>query len=202
MGDDRMTDIALVRRAASGDRHAFDLLFTKYHRRIFRVLSKLAPDAASAEDLVQETFIRVLRYAPDFRGDSSFYTWLFRIALNTARHAADAKKNQLFLNAIEFKDEHLRAGDEGCDDGLSGPELALLNKQTLRAIGEAIDDLPADLAQAIRMRGLEGYSYQQIAADMHCPLGTVRSRLSRARGFIVHRLDAAGLGDAGRDGPS
>jgi RNA polymerase sigma-70 factor (ECF subfamily) len=186
-----MTDLALVERIALGDLHAFDILFTKYNRRIFRLLSRLAPDAATAEDLVQETFIRVLCSLHGFRGDSSFYTWLFRIALNTARNSAKAKKNQPFLNATEFKEEHACARDEDSEGDWSGPELALMNKQTMRTIGKAIGDLPAHLAHAICMRGLEDCSYQEIAVDMQCPLGTVRSRISRARCFILHQLDAA-----------
>jgi RNA polymerase sigma-70 factor, ECF subfamily len=185
---DRDIDQQLVERVQRGDKVAFDLLVTKYQRKIFRLLSRLVRDPAEVEDVAQEAFIKAYRALPNFRGDSAFYTWLYRIAINTAKNwlvsqgrraptstAADIEDAETFDDG-----EHLR--------DLNTPDSMLLTKQVGEAVNRAIEGLPEDLKTAIVLREIEGLSYEEIAETMNCPIGTVRSRIFRAREAIAEEL--------------
>lgn len=185
---DREIDQQLVERVQRGDKAAFDLLVTKYQRKIFRLLSRLIRDSAEVEDVAQEAFIKAYRALPNFRGDSAFYTWLYRIAINTAKNflvsqgrRAPTSTEADVEDAETFDDgEHLR--------DLNTPDAMLLSRQVADAVNRAIDRLPEDLKTAIVLRELEGLSYEEIAETMNCPIGTVRSRIFRAREAIAEEL--------------
>ena len=185
---DRDIDQQLVERVQRGDKAAFDLLVSKYQRKIFRLLSRLIRDAAEVEDVAQEAFIKAYRALPNFRGDSAFYTWLYRIAINTAKNhlvsqgrRAPTTTEADIEEAETFDDgEHLR--------DLNTPDSMLLSKQVGEAVNRAIDQLPEDLRTAIVLREIEGLSYEEIAESMNCPIGTVRSRIFRAREAIAQEL--------------
>ncbi len=185
---DRDVDQQLVERVQRGDKAAFDLLVVKYQRKIFRLLSRLIRDAAEVEDVAQEAFIKAYRALPNFRGDSAFYTWLYRIAINTAKNflvsqgrRAPTSTEADVEDAETFDDgEHLR--------DLNTPDAMLLTRQVADAVNRAIDRLPEDLKTAIVLRELEGLSYEEIAETMNCPIGTVRSRIFRAREAIAEEL--------------
>jgi RNA polymerase sigma-70 factor (ECF subfamily) len=185
---DRDIDQQLVERVQRGDKGAFDLLVSKYQRKIFRLLSRLIRDQAEVEDVAQEAFIKAYRALPNFRGDSAFYTWLYRIAINTAKNhlvsqgrRAPTTTEADIEEAETFDDgEHLR--------DLNTPDSMLLTKQVGEAVNRAIDQLPEDLRTAIVLREIEGLSYEEIAESMNCPIGTVRSRIFRAREAIAQEL--------------
>jgi RNA polymerase sigma-70 factor (ECF subfamily) len=185
---DRDIDQQLVERVQRGDKAAFDLLVVKYQRKIFRLLSRLIRDAAEIEDVAQEAFIKAYRALPNFRGDSAFYTWLYRIAINTAKNylvsqgrRAPTSTQSDVEDAETFDDgDHLR--------DLNTPDSMLVTKQVGEAVNRAIDQLPEDLRTAIVLRELEGLSYEEIAESMQCPIGTVRSRIFRAREAIALEL--------------
>jgi len=185
---ERDIDQQLVERVQRGDKAAFDLLVTKYQRKIFRLLSRLIRDPAEIEDVAQEAFIKAYRALPNFRGDSAFYTWLYRIAINTAKNwlvsqgrRAPTSTETEIEDAETFDDgEHLR--------DLNTPDSMLLTRQVADAVNRAIEKLPEDLKTAIVLRELEGLSYEEIAETMNCPIGTVRSRIFRAREAIAAEL--------------
>lgn len=185
---DRDIDQQLVERVQRGDKAAFDLLVVKYQRKIFRLLSRLIRDTAEVEDVAQEAFIKAYRALPNFRGESAFYTWLYRIAINTAKNflvsqgrRAPTSTEADIEDAETFDDgEHLR--------DLNTPDAMLLTRQVADAVNRAIDRLPEDLKTAIVLRELEGLSYEEIAETMNCPIGTVRSRIFRAREAIAEEL--------------
>ena len=185
---DREIDQKLVERVQRGDKAAFDLLVAKYQRKIFRLLSRLIRDSAEVEDIAQEAFIKAYRALPNFRGDSAFYTWLYRIAINTAKNwlvsqgrRAPTSTEADIEDAETFDDgEHLR--------DLNTPDAMLLTRQVADAVNRAIERLPEDLRTAIVLRELEGLSYEEIAETMNCPIGTVRSRIFRAREAIAEEL--------------
>ncbi|HEX5639835.1 MAG TPA: RNA polymerase sigma factor RpoE [Burkholderiaceae bacterium] len=185
---DRDIDQQLVERVQRGDKGAFDLLVSKYQRKILRLLSRLIRDHAEVEDVAQEAFIKAYRALPNFRGDSAFYTWLYRIAINTAKNhlvsqgrRAPTSTEADIEEAETFDDgEHLR--------DLNTPDSMLLTKQVGEAVNRAIDQLPEDLRTAIVLREIEGLSYEEIAESMNCPIGTVRSRIFRAREAIAQEL--------------
>ena len=185
---DRDIDQQLVERVQRGDKAAFDLLVVKYQRKIFRLLSRLIRDTAEIEDVAQEAFVKAYRALPNFRGDSAFYTWLYRIAINTAKNylvsqgrRAPTSTQADVEDAETFDDgEHLR--------DLNTPDSMLVTKQVGEAVNRAIDKLPEDLRTAIVLRELEGLSYEEIAESMQCPIGTVRSRIFRAREAIALEL--------------
>jgi len=185
---DRETDQALVEQAQRGDKHAFELLVAKYQRKIFRLLSRLIRDAAEIEDVAQEAFIKAYRALPNFRGESAFYTWLYRIAINTAKNylVAQGRRAPTTTETDIDEAENFDEGDQLRD--VNTPDSMLLSKQVGEAVNRAIERLPEDLRTAIVLRELEGLSYEEIAETMNCPIGTVRSRIFRAREAIAEEL--------------
>jgi len=185
---ERDVDQQLVQRVQRGEKAAFDLLVIKYQRKIFRLLSRLIRDQAELEDVAQEAFIKAYRALPNFRGDSAFYTWLYRIAINTAKNhlVSQGRRAPTTTEADIEEAETFDDGDRLRD--LNTPESMLLTKQVGEAVNRAIDQLPEDLRTAIVLREIEGLSYEEIAESMNCPIGTVRSRIFRAREAIAQEL--------------
>ncbi len=185
-------DALLVERVKRGDVRAFEMLVVKYQRRIERLISRMVRDSDLVADIAQETFIRAYRALPQFRGESAFYTWLYRIAVNTAKKSLmDLKRDPLITEtALAARDEEgsetSRVENE-LSDGET-PEALLASKEIATAVNEAIAALSEDLRQAITLREIEGLSYEEIADAMNCPIGTVRSRIFRAREAIALRL--------------
>jgi RNA polymerase sigma-70 factor, ECF subfamily len=188
---DTEPDALLVERTKRGDVKAFEMLVVKYQRRIERLIGRMVRDVDLVEDIAQETFIRAYRALPQFRGESAFYTWLYRIAVNTAKKAlVDLKRDPLVTHASQATyddgDETSRAENELTDG--ETPESLLASKEVAAAVNTAIDALSEDLRQAIVLREIEGLSYEEISTVMNCPIGTVRSRIFRAREAIATRL--------------
>jgi RNA polymerase sigma-70 factor, ECF subfamily len=184
-------DILLVERARQGDVRAFEMLVVKYQRRVERLIGRMVRDVDLVQDIAQESFIRAYRALPQFRGDSAFYTWLYRIAVNTAKKSLmDLKRDPLVFESArssgEDGDETSRMENE-LSDGET-PEALLASKEIAGAVNAAIEALSEDLRQAITLREIEGLSYEEIAEAMNCPIGTVRSRIFRAREAIATRL--------------
>lgn len=184
---DRDIDQQIVERVQRGDKRAFDLLVTKYQRKIFRLLSRLIRDPAEIEDVAQEAFIKAYRALPNFRGDSAFYTWLYRIAINTAKNYLVALTRRPLEADIEGPDGEPMALDEMQADDET-PEKILLVEEIKDTIISTIEALPEDLRTAIMLREVDGLSYEEIAEAMDCPIGTVRSRIFRAREAIDSKL--------------
>lgn len=185
---DRDIDQQLVERVQRGDKAAFNLLVVKYQRKIFRLLSRLIRDSAEIEDVAQEAFIKAYRALPNFRGDSAFYTWLYRIAINTAKNYLVSQGRRV-PTSTESNIEDAETFDDGDHlRDLNTPDSMLVTKQVAEAVNRAIDQLPEDLRTAIVLRELEGLSYEEIAESMQCPIGTVRSRIFRAREAIAQEL--------------
>ena len=185
------SDAVLVERFKGGDVSAFEMLVVKYQRRIERLISRMVRDADLVPDIAQETFIRAYRALPQFRGESAFYTWLYRIAVNSAKKAlSDMKRDPVITEAAfalrDEDDENSRAAIELTDG--ETPESLLASKEIAAAVNAAIEALSDDLRQAITLREIEGLSYEEIADAMNCPIGTVRSRIFRAREAIAERL--------------
>jgi len=185
---DREIDRQLVARAQQGDKQAFNLLVEKYQRKLSRLLSRFIRDQAEVEDVTQEAFIKAYRALPAFRGDSAFYTWLYRIGINTAKNYLMAMGRRAPTSTeIEAEDaEGFEEGEQLRD--INTPESVLLSKEIAATVNAAIDALPEELRTAIQLRELEGMSYEEIARIMDCPIGTVRSRIFRAREAISARL--------------
>jgi RNA polymerase sigma-70 factor (ECF subfamily) len=184
-------DAPLVERVKLGDKRAFEMLVVKYQRRIERLIGRMIRDVDLVPDIAQETFIRAYRAIPQFRGESAFYTWLYRIAVNTAKKAmVELKRDPLVtesaLASRDEDDETSRVENE-LSDGET-PDAILASKEIAAAVNSAIDALSEDLRQAITLREIEGLSYEEIAEVMNCPIGTVRSRIFRARESIAVRL--------------
>lgn len=185
-------DALLVDRVKQGDVRAFEMLVVKYQRRIERLIGRMVRDVDLVQDIAQETFIRAYRALPQFRGESAFYTWLYRIAVNTAKKTlGDLKRDPLVTESArmgrdEDGEETSRVENELTDG--ETPEALLASKQIATAVNSAIEDLSEDLRQAITLREIEGLSYEEIAEVMNCPIGTVRSRIFRAREAIAERL--------------
>ncbi len=187
MGD-REIDQQLVERAQHGDKHAFELLVAKYQRKLGRLLSRFIRDAAEIEDVTQEAFIKAYRALPSFRGDSAFYTWLYRIGINTAKNYLVALGRRA-PTTTEFDVSDAEAFEEGDQlKDLNTPENELMSKQIAQTVNQALQDLPDELRSAITLREIEGLSYEDIATIMNCPIGTVRSRIFRAREAIAEKL--------------
>ena len=184
----RDVDLELVQRVQRGDRRAYDLLVIKYQRKIMRLLSRMVHDPADIEDVAQEAFIKAYRALPQFRGDSAFYTWLYRIAINTARNWQAARQRRpITVSSLENEDGETFDQIDGLSDH-STPESMMASRQIAQTVNEAIEALPEDLRTAIVLREIEGMSYEDIASTMQCPIGTVRSRIFRAREAIAGRL--------------
>jgi RNA polymerase sigma-70 factor (ECF subfamily) len=188
---DANADALLVERVKRGDTRAFEMLVVKYQRRIERLIGRMVRDVDLVQDIAQETFIRAYRALPQFRGESAFYTWLYRIAVNTAKKAlVDMKRDPLvFASALqsgEDDEEPFRGGNEPSDG--ETPDAVLASKEIAAAVNAAVENLSEDLRQAITLREIEGLSYEEIAEMMNCPIGTVRSRIFRAREAIALRL--------------
>ncbi len=185
-------DADLVERVQRGDQRAFEMLVVKYRRRIERLIARMVRDTDLVEDIAQETFIRAYRALPKFRGDSAFYTWLYRIAVNTAKKALMQLKRDPLVSETTLAgsgdddDETSRVENELTDG--ETPESVLASRQIARTVNDAIEALSDDLRQAITLREIEGLSYEEIAEMMNCPIGTVRSRIFRAREAISQRL--------------
>lgn len=175
-------DRELVERARAGERAAFDLLVARYQSRLLRLVLRLLRDQAEAEDVVQETFLKAYRALPRFRGEAAFYTWLYRIALNGARNAVLRRRQRGAPQGVTPAQLPAPVGEIGT------PESMLLSKQVMQTIDAAMEALPLELRTAIVLREIEGLSYEEIAQIMECPLGTVRSRIFRAREAIARRL--------------
>lgn len=187
MGE-READLLLVRRVQSGDREAFSLLVSKYQRKLLRLIMRLVRDPAEAEDVAQEAFIKAYRALPNFRGESAFYTWLYRIAVNTAKNWLMSQGRRMPVMS-EILDEDTDSADElGLLQNHETPERLLMSKQIGETVNAAMDALPEDLRTAIALREIEGLSYEEIAQVMDCPIGTVRSRIFRAREAIAQSL--------------
>jgi RNA polymerase sigma-70 factor (ECF subfamily) len=192
-------DIALVRRVQKGDKSAFDALVLKYQHKVLKLVQRYVRDPAEAEDVVQDAFIKAYRALPAFRGDSAFYTWLYRIAINTAKNAlvsAGRRPISLDLDAQDAAGAEMQARMKDTDT----PERLLLTDEIRSTVNRAIDSLPEDLRTAIVLREIEGLSYEEIASSMNCPVGTVRSRIFRAREAIDRHLKVVFEGGLGRDG--
>lgn len=187
MGD-READQALVERVQSGDKQAYGLLVAKYQRKLMRLLSRLIRDPAEVEDVAQETFIKAYRALPNFRGDSAFYTWLYRIGVNTAKNwlVANGRRAPTSTDVDSEEAESYAEGDLLRD--ADTPEHLLMSKQIADTVNAAMEKLPEDLRMALTLREIEGLSYEEIAETMGCPIGTVRSRIFRARDAIADKL--------------
>jgi len=187
MGD-REIDQQLVERAQHGDKHAFELLVAKYQRKLGRLLSRFIRDAAEIEDVTQETFIKAYRALPSFRGDSAFYTWLYRIGINTAKNYLVAMGRRA-PTTTEFDIADAEAFEDGEQlKDVNTPENELMSKQVAITVNQTLQELPDELRTAITLREIEGLSYEDIASIMGCPIGTVRSRIFRAREAIAEKL--------------
>ncbi len=185
---EREIDQELVVRVQQGDKKAFDLLVLKYQLRVSKLVSRFLRNQSDVPDVVQEAFIKAYRALPNFRGDSAFYTWLYRIAINTAKNHLVAQSRKSPANSIDAQE----AEDYGASEWLkeyASPEREALAAELETTIHQAMGDLPSDLREAITLREIEGLSYEEIAAVMDCPIGTVRSRIFRAREAIDSKLE-------------
>lgn len=185
---EREIDQLLVERAQGGDQRAFDQLVSKYQRKLGRLLSRFIRDPAEVEDVSQEAFIKAYRALPSFRGDSAFYTWLYRIGINTAKNYL-VSQGRRAPTSTEFDADEA----EGFEDAsqlrdINTPESLLLSKQIGETVNSAMESLPEELRMAIVLREIEGHSYEEIATMMNCPIGTVRSRIFRAREAVAAKL--------------
>ena len=187
MGE-REVDQQLVERAQRGDKRAFELLVIKYQRKLARLLSRFVRDASELEDVTQEAFIKAYRALPSFRGDSAFYTWLYRIGINTAKnHLVTAKRRAPTTTPVDNEEaEDIEDGNQLKD--MNTPESQLMTRQLAETVNSALHNLPEELRTAISLRELDGLRYEEIAQIMNCPIGTVRSRIFRAREAIAEKL--------------
>jgi RNA polymerase sigma-70 factor (ECF subfamily) len=187
MGD-REVDQQLVERAQRGDKHAFELLVAKYQRRLGRLISRFVRNPSEAEDVTQEAFIKAYRALPAFRGDSAFYTWLYRIGINTAKNHLVAQGRRAPTSTPFDTEDAEEFEDAALLHEVSTPENELMSKQVVEVVNSSLQELPDDLRTALTLREIEGLSYEEIAAVMDCPIGTVRSRIFRAREAIAANL--------------
>lgn len=184
------SDALLVERAVAGDQKAFELLVIKYQRRIQRLIGRMVRDVDLVEDIAQETFIRAYCALAQFRGEAQFYTWLYRIAVNTAKKALmDLKRNPTVSeNSFKSGDDDETSPLENELISSETPDAVLASKEIAEIINAAMDALPEELRQAISLREIEGLSYEEISEAMNCPIGTVRSRIFRAREAISEKV--------------
>ncbi|MBK7685078.1 MAG: RNA polymerase sigma factor RpoE [Rhodocyclaceae bacterium] len=185
---DRDLDRLLVERVQRGDKQAFGLLVTKYQRKLARLVSRLIWNSSDVEDVVQESFIRAYRALPDFRNDSAFYTWLYRIGVNSAKDWLVSNRARISAtSAVDIEDvENYEIAEHHRDNDT--PEEVLMSKQIAATVNAAVADLPEDMRMAVSLREIDGLSYEEIAEAMNTPVGTVRSRIFRAREAIAIKL--------------
>jgi RNA polymerase sigma-70 factor (ECF subfamily) len=181
-------DEDLVLRVQQGDKSAFDLLVIKYQHKIIQLVNRYVKDPSEAQDVAQEAFIKAYRALGNFRGDSAFYTWLYRIAINTAKNYLVSRSRRSSDYQVDIQDAEVFENAPQLQ-GMETPERHLLNQEIIDTIQEAIDKLPEDMRTAIMLREFEGMSYEEIAEAMDCPVGTVRSRIFRAREAIDNKLN-------------
>ena len=185
---ERKADAELVARVQQGDKAAFDLLVLKYQRKILRLLSRMLRDQSDIEDVMQEAFIKAYRALPQFRGESAFYTWLYRIAINTARNWMSSQgRRPSSPNGNQTEEGETFSEIDNLTDN-NTPESMLASREIAESVNATIQDLPAELRTAIVLREIDGLSYEEIAETMSCPIGTVRSRIFRAREAIAAKL--------------
>ncbi len=188
------SDVMLVQRTLAGDQRAFEMLVVRYQRRVERLIGRMVRDTDLVEDIAQETFIRAYRALAQFRGDAQFYTWLYRIAVNTAKkQLLELKRDPLvYQSQMKSVDEDETSGAEReLNSGVADtetPEAVLASKEIAEAVNAAMEALPEELRNAITLREIEGLSYEEIAQALDCPIGTVRSRIFRAREAISGRI--------------
>lgn len=187
MTDQQNNDRQLVARVQKGDRRAFDLLVIKYQHRILSLVSRFVPDFAEAQDVTQEAFVKAYRALPGFRGDSQFYTWMYRIAVNTAKNYLVSRGRRTPTRDIDLDDAEFFADEANMKD-IETPDSLLQRDQLQKVVFDAIEALPEELKRAVTLRELEGLSYEEIAEVMDCPIGTVRSRIFRAREAIEKKM--------------
>lgn len=183
----KQADALLVRRVQKGDNAAFDVLVRKYQHKILKLVMRYVRDHSEAEDVTQEAFLKAYRALPNFRGDSAFYTWIYRIAINTAKNFLVAAKRRPLDYNLDLQDPAQYEMQARLKD-IDSPERMMLTEEIRSTVNRAIDKLPEDLRTAIILREMEGMSYEEIAQTMECPVGTVRSRIFRAREAIDKRL--------------
>ena len=197
MGAD-VSDLSLVRRVQRGDKGAFDVLVLKYQHKLVKLVTRYVRNPAEAEDIAQEAFIKAYRALPQFRGDSACYTWLYRIAINTAKNAVVSRDRSPVDYSFDRDSIDESYDMQGRLKDAETPEGLVLTDEIRHTVNAAIEQLPEDLRTAIVLRELEGLSYEQIAGAMGCPVGTVRSRIFRAREAIDRRLREVFEGGLGR----
>jgi RNA polymerase sigma-70 factor, ECF subfamily len=180
-------DQQLVERVQKGDKRAFDLLVIKYQHKIFAVISRFIRDHAEVQDVAQDAFIKAYRALPNFRGESAFYTWMYRIAINTAKNYLVARNRRPPSSDVDVDDAEFFAGNDAMHE-MNTPERNLLRDELQTVIDQAFRDLPDDLRMAVTLREIDGLSYEEIAEAMDCPIGTVRSRIFRAREAIDKKI--------------
>jgi RNA polymerase sigma-70 factor (ECF subfamily) len=185
---ERDVDAKLVARVQAGDKAAFDLLVLKYQRKILRLLSRMLRDQSEIEDVMQEAFIKAYRALPQFRGDSAFYTWLYRIAINTARNWMASQSRRPSSPSLHQSEEGETFDEIDNLTDNNTPESLLASREIAESVNDSIQALPEELRTAIVLREIEGLSYEEIAQAMGCPIGTVRSRIFRAREAIATKL--------------
>ena len=184
---EKLTDQQLVERVQQGDNRAFDLLVKKYQHKVMSLISRYVKQQGDIADVAQEAFIKAYRALPKFRGDSAFYTWLYRIAVNTAKNYLVAQGRKPPSSDIDAEDAEYFEGAGALKDAAT-PERQLLTDEIQTVVLKAIDELPEDLRRAITLREIDGLGYEEIAIEMDCPIGTVRSRIFRAREAIDNQL--------------
>ena len=185
---EREIDQKLVEKAQKGDKQAFGILVEKYHKKLYRLLSRMVRDQSEIEDIVQDSFIKAYRAINNFRGDSAFYTWLYRIGVNTAKnHLMALGRRPKAMNEVELEDIE-NFDDAGDLRSYETPEIAMMTKEIAATVNDTIEHLPVELRSAITLREMDGFSYEEIAEIMDCPIGTVRSRIFRARESIAEKL--------------
>ena len=185
---ERDVDQQLVERAQRGEKHAFELLVAKYQRKLVRLISRIVRDPAEVEDVAQDAFIKAYRALPQFRGESAFYTWLYRIGVNTAKNFLVSQGRRAPTSTEKDAEEAETFDDADQLRDINTPESMLMSRQVAATVNAAMDRLPEELRTAITLREVEGMSYDEIAEFMNCPIGTVRSRIFRAREAIAEDL--------------
>lgn len=185
--DDSAIDLELVRRVQRGEKRAFDLLVSKYQVRVAKLVGRLVSDRSEAQDVTQEAFIKAYRALPNFRGDSAFYTWLYRIAVNSAKNHLVARSRRPPTDDVDITDGDVEAAGVVMAD-MATPESYAVRDQIQSALGRALAELPEDLRTALTLCEMEGLSYDEIARVLDCPIGTVRSRIFRARRALDAKL--------------